>query len=901
MKYLIGLVLILGMIAIPVVTACPNANTTFYGPFNATGFNDFSGKAHSVTVVGNATVNTTNYKFGGAAYSGNGSPNYLSMPDSDDWNASSRNISISGWIWCNSNDPAISHLFVGQSNTSSYSPVMIGEYIPYKQYTVLISSTGSSWLNTAGGAYLSNVTVLENAWNYVKMTRDISRSSDQYRLWVNGTLVWNYTSTATLWNSPDPMYIGYYAYSSGITYLNGSMDDIVIQIGGPVSDGYSIPTREFVNNPLTMFSSNVTAGTAPLSVAFTDHTNDTATAWNWSYTNWTSTTPTVFSTSQNPTYSFPVGNYTVTLNASNQWGFDTNTSIINVTSGGGPIALFSLNSTEGCAPMDVLLTDSSFINITSRNITWGDGSLSNSTIDTEFMHTYSTGGIFTVTEYVTNASGTNSTSVNVTVYKISADFSGTPVYGPRPLTVAFTDLSSGSPTVWNWSFGDGNYSTSQNPVYTYPDIGTYTVSLNASNLLCQNTTMKADYITTTYSGELVYNPLLVPYYNFTLSIVDANNLTSLNGVSVTYTSGSTTATVTVDGSRTLSNLDYGTLSVTASKTGYATQTQTFVVDDVSTSGTMYLTPGISNTYTNTIFYTPSQVRFVFQDYYGNRISGLAVNATPNQLTAPSYWTQGLFGINNATNILTTNLSGFTGTDGSITFPMLASIQYDLRATNISQGINYTFSLSPTQTEYIITLPTGALAIPTYNASVIQYSLQNTTIDGTWGNQTINMSYVDTTLGTSSLTFIVYNSSRSIVVSITYTGTSANSATFNYTYLNITQTSTWYTYSLQAYNANYGWLNESITQTDPSIGLIPGVSPGWPEQWLAIALIIILAAVTSIFSVSIMMIIIPIFAWFLKYYIGWLQLGAGADIGFVIILVLGVLLYVRSRENLISTR
>jgi len=56
------------------------------------------------------------------------------------------------------------------------------------------------------------------------------------------------------------------------------------------------------------------------------------------------------------------------------------------------------------------------------------------------------------------------------------------------VTVDFMDESQNSPTSWLWSFGDGNSSTSQNPHYTYPNAGTYTVFLTATNGAGSNTT-----------------------------------------------------------------------------------------------------------------------------------------------------------------------------------------------------------------------------------------------------------------------------------------------------------------------------------------------------------------------------------------------------------------------------
>ncbi len=76
-----------------------------------------------------------------------------------------------------------------------------------------------------------------------------------------------------------------------------------------------------------------------------------------------------------------------------------------------------------------------------------------------------------------------------------ADFSGSPLSGDAPLTVSFTDASSGSPTSWSWMFGDGGTSTQQNPAYTYTADGSYTVTLIATNAYGSDTETKADYIT----------------------------------------------------------------------------------------------------------------------------------------------------------------------------------------------------------------------------------------------------------------------------------------------------------------------------------------------------------------------------------------------------------------------
>ncbi|ETA69016.1 PDK repeat-containing protein [Methanolobus tindarius DSM 2278] len=96
-------------------------------------------------------------------------------------------------------------------------------------------------------------------------------------------------------------------------------------------------------------------------------------------------------------------------------------------------------------------------------------------------------------------SGYEFTYDDYSVYVISnclepiANFVSDVTYGVSPLTVQFTDVSTGANS-WNWNFGDGSTSTEQNPTHTYVGNRDYNVQLNVSNQYGYNLKTKQYYI-----------------------------------------------------------------------------------------------------------------------------------------------------------------------------------------------------------------------------------------------------------------------------------------------------------------------------------------------------------------------------------------------------------------------
>ena len=152
--------------------------------------------------------------------------------------------------------------------------------------------------------------------------------------------------------------------------------------------------------------------------------------------------------------------------------------------GGGPPAvnaLFNASPLTGDAPLTVTFTDLSTGSPTTY--AWdfqGDG-IVDSTSPSGNTFTYTIPGTYTVRLTVSNGLSTDSETHVISVTAPPgpiADFDATPLTGTAPLSVNFTNNSTGSnPLTYLWDFGDGTTSTAKNPPNETYAAGNWTVTL----------------------------------------------------------------------------------------------------------------------------------------------------------------------------------------------------------------------------------------------------------------------------------------------------------------------------------------------------------------------------------------------------------------------------------------
>ena len=335
-------------------------------------------------------------------------------------------------------------------------------------------------------------------------------------------------NTPTSWN---------WNFGDGFTSISKNPQHIYTAVATPTtytvilitSNSYGVSTStktDYIavsnHSPIAGFSATPLSGYGPLTVQFTDSTENTPTSWSWNFGDGNT------SSTQNPehiyqTVSAPTS-YTVTLIASSAFGVSTSiqTNYISVSEP-APTASFNVSTSEGLGPLTVSFTDNSLNGPDNWIWSFGDGSTSNLQNP---VHTYATvlqSTSYSVTLVVSNTFGTNTLTQSnlIQVFApVQAGFYGSPTVGYGPVDVSFIDTSSNYPDYWQWDFGDGGTSTTQNPVYRYSGVTqntTYSVRLITGNQYSSSTIMMNDYIHILAGTSSVNLPSLKLFLNEGLS------------------------------------------------------------------------------------------------------------------------------------------------------------------------------------------------------------------------------------------------------------------------------------------------------------------------------------------------------------------------------------------------
>lgn len=295
------------------------------------------------------------------------------------------------------------------------------------------------------------------------------------------------TTSATLSSTVSP--------SSGINYtwsgpgITGPSNGSSVSVNG--SGAYTLTALNSVNGCSATATASVINNTIPPTLSVTP--SSTVITCGASTINLNATTNStvipVWSTptgnAYNPIVAAVAGNYVVSVTDPSS-GCVSSMTIAITGSTVAPTLNVTANASIACGSTSAQLSASTGT-ATGISYNWSGPAGSIISGSNTATPSVSTSGIYTVT--ITNSYGCTSTAtVAVTQNSITAAFIADPTSGAIPLDVNTTNQSTGSGLTYNWNFGNGSTSTATNPGTTYPNSGTYTITLIATSGNCTDTT-----------------------------------------------------------------------------------------------------------------------------------------------------------------------------------------------------------------------------------------------------------------------------------------------------------------------------------------------------------------------------------------------------------------------------
>lgn len=343
--------------------------------------------------------------------------------------------------------------------------------------TFPVTLSGTSLVNGCAASVTQNIVVSTNPvanFNPLPISGCLPLTVSMNNSSTNSSFQsWNFgdgNSSAVF--SPTHTYTsaGNFAVVLYVENANGCSDSIT-----RIITVYPLPTADFD-------VATINACVQPLVATFTNLSSG-AINYEWNFGDGQTSSLT------NPNHTYlTAGTYSVSLIASTIYGCK-DTAIAIVNSYPQAIANFTLPNDSICQNESVIyISTSSFADSVQWN--FGNGNLlTGNTVS----YAYPQSGVYPVELIAFGQGGCNDTvTLNTQIVIMpspSADFSFENIQNTDPLsgTVEFTNLSSGG-TIYDWSFGNGNSSTEENPTERYNSFGEFSAELIVtSDFGCKDT------------------------------------------------------------------------------------------------------------------------------------------------------------------------------------------------------------------------------------------------------------------------------------------------------------------------------------------------------------------------------------------------------------------------------
>jgi hypothetical protein len=221
----------------------------FYQKYSATELADsFTDSAdhsvHTVTPVGTTHTDTTIKKFGTASCQLDGDSDYLSIPDSSDWDFGTGDFTLEGWIYCTDSSVTnrlFCHTAHGVSGQQGFNYYYAGD----GRFTWSTNGTDEfSWTH-------ASLAISDNTWGHIALTR----TGQDLKVYANGVLKDSTTNSSltTVYGGGEPLFIGAMNQSdTSVTgYFAGYIDEVRFSNTVRYSGAFDVATTAFTSDQYT--------------------------------------------------------------------------------------------------------------------------------------------------------------------------------------------------------------------------------------------------------------------------------------------------------------------------------------------------------------------------------------------------------------------------------------------------------------------------------------------------------------------------------------------------------------------------------------------------------------------------------------------------------------------------